>query len=172
MFGFYRATHVHSAVYMPLHDTLCPSQTCVQSKRLNRSSWFWQRGYSRFILTLCYNGIRVSLSSKIRVLTPGTLSQTLNLAAIFLDFFATTRRLPPSVINLVLPSEVYHTSRPRLFTIHLPWRRASRGSSATAETIGTDGTATACRTMTFKSVTASYLWNTIFGVHNDTVITQ
>jgi len=69
-------------VWYMLRPSVClsfyPSQAGVLWKRLNGSSWFYAHSLSSAYATLCFMGIHVS--SKISVLSSGTLSNTLNLA--------------------------------------------------------------------------------------------
>jgi len=73
--------------------SLCLSQVCVLSKRLNEPGCFWVWNLPSIYRTLCYKEIQVP--SKIKVLPPGTLVQTLNV-----ETFATAYRSSKRVVNL------------------------------------------------------------------------
>ena len=71
--------------------SLCLSQVCVLSKRLNEPGCFWVWNLPSIYRTLCYKEIQVP--SKIKVLPPGTLVQTLNV-----ETFATAYRSSKRVV--------------------------------------------------------------------------
>ena len=85
------------------------------SKRLNVSSWFAEIRYLKNKGTSAWN-----------------LSQTLNLVH-FYDAFSPRHTDCRKCCQLRSIVQVNHTERPHIFTTRSPWRRALRGSSATAE---------------------------------------
>ena len=78
-------------VAMAVCLSVCLSQVCVLSKRLNEPGCFWVWNLPSIYRTLCYKEIQVP--SKIKVLPPGTLVQTLNL-----ETFATAYRSSKRVV--------------------------------------------------------------------------
>jgi len=91
-------------------------------------------GRERILLRLCYTVVEGNFDIAKNKLTSFWIlfQTTLNLA----DFSAKSpgRLTVARVFNLVQLSQVYQTGRPPLSTTRWPWRRASRGSSAIAET--------------------------------------
>jgi len=77
--------------------SVCPSQTCVLSKSLNRSSWFRHRGYIRLIL---HGVIREFVYQKSKLLLTWTLSRTLKLADSS-AFFSTATATSATVVAFI-----------------------------------------------------------------------
>jgi len=69
---------VYAIVICPIHPSVCPSQASLVSKWLDKSSWFWHKGFLPPISpTVYYKEIWVP--PKIGVLPSGALSGTLDL---------------------------------------------------------------------------------------------